>query len=46
MILTFLTTLVLLYTAYSLACMELNYHLASQMDIPIVRLPIDPLIIF
>ena len=43
MILSLLITLTLIYSTYSLLCLELNYRIASRMNIAIVRLPIDPL---
>ncbi|ORY06229.1 putative cytochrome P450 monooxygenase [Clohesyomyces aquaticus] len=38
-----LLTLVLLYTSWSVICLELNYRRAKSMGIPLIRMPVDPL---
>ena len=42
MILEFVLGLVLAYTVWCVTAMEVNYHSASSMGIPLVRLIVDP----
>ncbi|KAI9789936.1 MAG: hypothetical protein M1816_005705 [Peltula sp. TS41687] len=43
MIAQLLLGLVVAYISWSFVAMEINYHRASSMGIPLVRLPVDPL---
>jgi hypothetical protein len=43
MIAEILLGLGVIYLAWSLIAMEINYRRASSMGIPLVRLPVDPM---
>ena len=41
--LAYLVAMVGLYLGWSFVCLEINYRRAASMDIPLIRVPVDPL---
>jgi len=46
MIVEIIAALAFGYLSWSMVAMEINYRHASKMDIPLVRLPVDPMNMF